>query len=325
MKYMQIGRSGIEASQIALGTWAIGGGSWWGQNDDQESIRTIHGAMDKGINLIDTAPVYGFGHSEEIVGKAIKDRRHKVHISTKCGIWWNDNEGSFYFSRDGYNTYKNLSKRAVKQGLEDSLRRLGTDYIDIFFTHWQSVEPFFTPVEETMEALNELKQEGKILAIGASNVSPEHIKAYTACGQLDIIQEKYSILDRRIEAEILPCAESYGITFQAYSPLEQGILTGKIQKDYVPEEGSARFGKKWYEPEYLSQAVDMVASWRGLCEKYNCTPTHLAIAWITAQGQSMNVLCGARKVEQLEDNIGGADILLTQEECDWMRAQASFK
>ncbi len=325
MRYIQIGKSDIRASVVALGTWAIGGGSWWGTNDDQESIRTIQAAIDQGINLVDTAPVYGFGHSEEVVGKAIKDRRDKVHISTKCGIWWNDQEGSYYFTRDGYDTYKNLSKRAVKQGLEDSLRRLGTDYVDILFTHWQSVEPFFTPVEETMEALNELKKEGKILAIGASNVSPQHIEAYTACGQLDIIQEKYSILDRRIEAELLPCAKAHGITFQAYSPLEQGILTGKIQKHYVPEEGSARYGKKWYSPEYLPLAIDMVNSWQGLCEKYHCTPTHLAIAWIAAQGESMNVLCGARKIQQLEDNIGGAELTLTKEECEWMREQAQFK
>lgn len=322
MIYKQIGQSDINASIVSLGTWAIGGGSWWGENNDQESIRTIHEAIDQGINLIDTAPVYGFGHSEEVVGKAISDRRSKVLISTKCGLRWTDQEGSFYFSRDGRDVYKNVSKRAIRDDVENSLRRLKTDYIDIYFTHWQSVEPFFTPVSETMEALNDLKKEGKIRAIGASNVTPDHIEEYIKYGQLDIIQEKYSIIDRRIEKDLLPLTQKYHITFQAYSPLEQGLLTGKIRKDYVPEEGSARYGKKWYKPENLPKVVDMVDDWKDLCIKYDCTPTHLAIAWLLAQGNHMNVLCGARKIEQLEDNIRGGDITLDPEDVARMREAA---
>lgn len=324
MRYMKIGKSNIEASVVALGTWAIGGGSWWGENDDKESIKTIRTAIDQGINLVDTARVYGFGHSEEVVGKAIKEIRQKVVVSTKCGLGWNSTEGSHHFSRDGYDVYRNLSKRAVKQCVEDSLKCMGTDYIDILFTHWQSVEPFFTPIEETMEALCELKKEGKILAIGASNVTPEHIEQYIQYGQLDIIQEKYSILDRRIETELLPLTKKHNITLQAYSPLEQGLLTGKIRKDFVPEEGSVRSGKKWYQPEMLSKAVDMVDSWQVLCDKYNCTPTNLAVAWIAAQGENVNVLCGARKIEQLDDNIKGGEIILTSEDVEMMRRSAQI-
>lgn len=322
MIYKQIGQSDLKASVVSLGTWAIGGGSWWGENDDSESIRTIHEAIDQGINLVDTAPVYGFGHSEEVVGKAIKDRRSKVLISTKCGLRWTDQEGSYYFSRDGKDVYKNVSKRAIREDVEMSLKRLGTDYIDVYFTHWQSVEPFLVPVSETMEALNELKKEGKIRAIGASNVTAEHIKEYTQYGQLDIIQEKYSIIDRRIENELLPLAKQHQITLQAYSPLEQGLLTGKMTKDYVPEAGSARYGKKWYQPENLSRVVDMIDGWQELCKKYNCTPTHLVIAWLLAQGDNVNVLCGARKTEQLEDNIKGADIVLDEADVARMRVAA---
>lgn len=319
MLYREVGQSGLRASVISLGSWAIGGGSWWGENDDNESIRAIHAALANGINLIDTAPVYGFGHSEEVVGKAIKDKREEYLISTKCGLRWTGEPGSYYFSRDGRDVSKNLSKKAIKEDVEMSLQRLQTEYIDIYFTHWQSVEPHFTPVAETMEALCELKREGKIRAIGASNVTPDHIEEYLRHGQLDIIQEKYSILDRRIESELLPLTKERGITFQAYSPLEQGLLTGKRTKDYKPEQGSARDGKKWYKPENLSQIVDVVDGWKDLCDKYSCEQTHLVVAWLLSQGENINVLCGARKVEQIEDNAKGIEVSLEESDVARMR------
>lgn len=319
MQTMKIGHSDLEVSKIALGTWAIGGGSWWGTNDDNESIKTIRTAVDKGINLVDTAPVYGFGHSEEVVGKAIKPVRNQVVLSTKCGLMFDRTVGSYYFSRDGFDVYKNLTKQAIIDSVDQSLKRLGTDYIDILFTHWQSVEPFIVPIEETMEALMALKKAGKIRTIGGSNMSAWHIEEYIRYGELDIIQEKYSLIDRRIEKEILPAAEKYGVTFQAYSPLEQGLLTGKIRKDYVPELGSSRDGKKWYKQENLSKIVDGVDSWVPLCDKYGCTLGNLAIAWVAAQSNNMNVLCGARKLEQIEENALAGNITLETEDVAFMR------
>ena len=316
---MQVGKSGIEVSRLGLGTWAIGGGSWWGDNDDAESIRTIHAALDLGINLVDTAPVYGMGHSEEVVGKAICDRRNRVILSTKCGLMFDRTEGSYYFSRDGKEVYKNLTKGAIIDSVEQSLRRLKTDYIDILFTHWQSVEPFIVPVEETMEALMLLKKQGKIRAIGGSNMSAWHIEEYIKYGELDIIQEKYNLMDTRVEEEVLPAALKHHITFQAYSPLEQGLLTGKIRKDFVPEPGSTRAGKKWYEPENLSKIVDGVDSWKVLCEKYNCTYGNLAMAWLAAQSPLINVLCGARKISQIEENVKAGDIQLLPEDVAFMK------
>lgn len=319
MKYMKVGKTDLEVSKVALGTWAIGGGSWWGNNDDQESIHTVRTAVEEGVNLIDTAPVYGFGHSEEVVGKAIQSIRKDVIISTKCGLMFDRTEGSFYFTRDGFNVYKNLSKQAIIDSVEQSLKRLGTDYIDILFTHWQCAEPFIVPVEETMDALMTLKKQGKIRAIGGSNMSSWHIEEYVKYGDLDIIQEKYSLIDRRIESEILKTAEKYNITFQAYSPLEQGLLTGKIGKEFIPEPGSSRDGKKWYMKENLGKIVDGVNSWLPLCEKYNCSLGNLAIAWVAAQGKSMNVLCGARKIEQLKDNVKGVEVLLDPVDIAFMR------
>lgn len=319
MRYMQIGKSELKASTIALGTWAIGGGSWWGDNNEQESIETIRLAVEEGINLIDTAPVYGFGYSEEVVGKAISPIRQQVILSTKCGLMFDRTEGSYYFSRDGFDIYKNLTKKAIKESVEQSLKRLGTDYIDILFTHWQSVEPFLVPIEETMEALMTLKKEGKIRAIGGSNMSPWHIEEYCKYGELDIIQEKYSLIDRRIEKELLPTAEKFGVTFQAYSPLEQGLLTGKIRKDYIPQPGTSRDGKKWYKPENLGRIVDGVDSWEGLCEKYGCSQGNLAIAFLASQSNNMNVLCGARKLEQVQDNVRAGEIILEPEDVAFMR------
>lgn len=318
MRYMNIGAV-KSASVVGLGTWAIGGGEWWGNSDEQESIDTVRAAVDHGINLIDTAPAYGKGVCENVLGKALKGIRDKVYISTKCGLVWNVNEGSFFFEKDGQKVLKNLSPASIKRELEDSLRRLQTDHIDIYFTHWQSVPPFFTPIEETLGALLKLKKEGKILAIGASNVAPGQVEEYVSSGGLDIIQEKYSILDRGAESRFFSLLKKHGIVFQAYSPLEMGLLTGKITKDYIPAPGTARESKKWFQKENLPRVLETMEGWRDLLQKYDCSYTHLAIAWLRAQGDFVNVLCGARKVFQLEDNIGGADIILEPEDVKRMR------
>lgn len=322
MKKMRLGNSRTEISAVGLGAWAIGGGEWWGENDDAESVKAIHAALDCGYTLIDTAPVYGFGHSEEVVGKALQGRRDKVILSTKCGLLWDTQEGAFHFEKEGRRVYKNVTKAAVIADVERSLRRLKIDYIDILFTHWQASEPLLTPVSETMEAMNQLKKEGKIRHIGASNVTAWHVQEYTTYGELDIIQERYSILDRRVEEDLLPLCKEKGITLQAYSPLEQGILTGKIGKDYRPAPGEAREGKKWYQPRMLEQAVDMVTGWDTFCSRYACTKAQLAVAWLLAQGENVNVLCGGRKISQVEDNAKGADIALEPADVKAMREMA---
>ena len=315
MRKMQIGKSDVrDVSIVGLGAWAIGGKQWWGDNNDRESEDTIRAALDLGINLIDTAPVYGFGHSEEVVGRAIAGMRDRVILSTKCGLIWDEREGTAFFKKEGKMIKRSLSSDSIRQDIEESLKRLGTDYIDIYLTHWQAEEPFFTPIEETMRTLTDLKKQGKIRAIGASNLSPEQIEQYMDAGQLDIIQEKYSILDRRAEKKFFEICRKYGITFQAYSPLEMGILTGKISEDFTPASGSARDQKHWYQPENLRRAVRMVAGWEDLAQKYNCTPTRLAIAWLLAQNDNINILCGARKVFQVKDNAGGGDLIMEKED-----------
>lgn len=310
MKYMKIGKSDINASVITLGAMGIGGGTWWRNSDDQESVKTIHRALDLGINTIDSAPVYGFGHSEEVVGQAIKGNRSDYIISTKCGLWWDDDEGSFRFEKDGHRVTRNLAAHAIRTEIERSLKRLGTDYIDIYYTHNPACPPVMTPVEETVGTLMELKREGKIRAIGSSNMTPDEIRAYTACGEIDIIQGHYSMLDRSAEREIIPLCREKGMSFHAYMPLERGLLTGKITKEYNFEPGDARGDSPLWSPELFPKVVDFVDSLQDICQDYGCSCTHLAIAYLRAQGEDINVISGARRVFQVEDIAKAAEVNL---------------
>lgn len=322
MNKMKLGKTGLDISRIGLGTWAMGGGPAFGNPDNkQAAIDTIQYALKKNINFLDTAPAYNFGNSELIVGEAIKGNRDKYIIITKCGITW-EREGSFFNKVGERSLFKNLSKQSIRLEIESSLKRLQTDYIDVYMTHWQSVEPYFTPISETVEVLNQLKAEGKIKAIGVANVDANHIKEYLKYGQLDIVQAKYSVLDRQVEKELLPLCKANSITLQAYSPLEMGILTGTLEKDYVAPKGTARFGKKWFEPQNLSNAIDMMNKWKPLCEKYHCSIANLAIAWILAQGDNINVLSGSTTIEELKENSKAADINLTAEDKDFIRQLA---
>ena len=205
MEKRNIGKSGLSAPFLGLGTWAIGGGSWWGDNDDALSVKAIETAVEQGITWIDTAPIYGLYHSEEVVGEALRHiDRDKVILSTKCGLEWRHESPVLHKVVDGVQTYRDLSAKSIIEDVEDSLRRLGTDHLDVLYTHWQTPDLSIFPLEETVEAMMKLKEQGKIRAIGASNTTAEFIRGYCKYGQLDVIQEKYSLLTRRIEKQLLP-------------------------------------------------------------------------------------------------------------------------
>ena len=319
MKTRKIGTTDIEASVVALGAWAIGGGPWWGDSDDEQSIKAIHAALALGVNMIDTAPVYGFGKSEEVVGKAIKGRRDKVILATKCGLWWNDSTGKVFFDMDGRTIRRTLGAKTILQEVELSLKRLGTDYIDLYQTHWQSLDPEHETIAETMECLLKLKEQGKIRAIGASNVTVDQIQEYQAAGVLDAIQPRYSMLDRKIEAGVLPYCAKRKISTLVYSPLEQGLLTGKVGMDYVVEDGTARAGIPWFKPENRQKVLTMLGGWKDLTEQYDCTMSQLVIAWTVEQKGVSYALCGARKPEHSTENAGAGKIEIAPEDLQRMR------
>ncbi len=324
MRTMKIGKSGIEASVVGMGAWAIGGDSMWGSSDDAESIRTIHYARELGVTLLDTAPAYGLGHSEEVVGKALLGRRGDYVLSTKCGLRWDGKDGALMMERDGVRIVRNTRPESIAVEIEASLRRLQTDYIDIYIVHWQELPEFPCPIADTMGFLGELKKQGKIRAIGASNMSDAQFLEYVQAGQLDLVQEKYSMLDRGIGDRLFGLCDQHGVAFQAYSPLERGVLSGKITDASQVQMGVAKSRIKWFQSENLPKITALADKWAPLCRKYNCTMTQLVIGWTAAQGngRNVNVLCGARKLHQIEDNAKGGDVVLDETDIATMREDA---
>lgn len=324
MRSMKIGKSGIEASVVGLGAWAIGGDSQWGASDDTQSIRTIHRARELGVTLLDTAPAYGLGHSEEVVGRALLGRRGDYVLSSKCGIRWDIKEGALLMERDGVRIVRNSRPERLAEEIEMSLRRLQTDYLDIYIVHWQALPEFPCPIAETMGFLTDLKKQGKIRAIGASNLTPGQFIEYADAGQLDLVQEKYSLLDRAAEDRFFDLCAQREVTFQAYSPLERGTLTGKITAETTVAMTLAKSRIKWFLPENLPKIATLGEHWAPLCRKYQCTMTQLVIAWTAAQGTGSNVnaLCGARKPHQIEENAKGGELVLDAVDLASMRKDA---
>lgn len=322
MKTMKLGKTGMDVSRMGLGTWSIGGGSAWGGDHDlQTVVDTICEAPKLGVNLIDTAPGYNFGNSEKILGMALqKMNREDVKIITKCGVTWDQEmKGDLFNKVNGIQLYKNLNSDSIKREIEESLKRMGTDYVDVYMTHWQSIEgsEYYVPIQKTMEVLNDLKSQGKIKAIGAANVDIKQIQEYLKHGELDIVQAKYSILDRGIEDEIIPCCRENGVTIQAYSPLEMGLLSGTMPRDYKPV--GAQIPKKWFQPDNMQKAMDVMDQWKPLCEKYNCTIANLALAWILAQGEFINLLSGSTTVDQIKENVKSTELELDPADVAMMR------
>lgn len=324
MKMRKLGHSGLEASAVGLGAWVLGGGSVWGADtDDRESIATIQAALDAGINLIDTAPAYGFGRSEEVVGRAIADRRDQVVLATKCGLWWEDTRGSYFTDFDGRPIYRSLRPDTIRIEVENSLRRLKTDRIDLYQTHWPAVPPDPTPIADTMACLLDLKQQGKIRAIGVSNVSAAELSENAACGEVASDQFRYSMLYRAPEQDILPLCRERNIATLTYMSLEQGLLTGKVGLDRTFGPGEFRSNgtwNPWYKLENRRRVLDLLAGFAPLTAKYDCTVAQLVIAWTLAQPGVTHVLAGARRIQQARENARGGELDLEAADLALMRA-----
>ncbi|WP_420997987.1 aldo/keto reductase [Cupriavidus sp. 30B13] len=287
MEHIEIGTSGLQASRIGLGTWAIGG--WmWGGADEREAIATIQRAVALGVTLIDTAPVYGFGRSEEIVGKALKEAglRDQVQIATKAGLDWKDGK-----------VFRDSRPARLRQEVEDSLRRLQTDVLDVYQIHWPDLE---TPLEETARTLEDLRREGKIRSIGVSNFSPAQMDTFRAVATLDAVQPPYNLFERDIEADVLPYAGKTGLTVLSYGAICRGLLSGRITAATTYEGDDLRkidpkfSGERFQEYLAAVQALEALAR-----ERFGKSVLALAVRWVLDKGPTV-ALWGARRPDQLD-------------------------
>jgi aryl-alcohol dehydrogenase-like predicted oxidoreductase len=285
MELIEIPGVDTKASRIALGTWAIGG--WmWGGSDDAEAVRTIHAALDQGINLIDTAPVYGFGHAEELVGKALADgRRQQVLIATKVGLAWRDGK-----------VYRDSSPTRLRRELEDSLRRLRTDVIDVYQVHWPDESVQF---ETTAEVLESFRHEGKVRAVGVSNFNPAQMDRFKSATSLQTVQPPHNLFERQIERDVFPYSEHAGLVVLAYGALCRGLLTGRISEaTEFSGDDLRRTDPKFVAPR-RGQYPGAVRQLDALARtRYGKTVLALAIRWLLDRGKVI-ALWGARRPDQL--------------------------
>ena len=312
----EIGRSGVAASAVGLGTWAIGG--WmWGGTDERESVAAIQASLDAGVTLIDTAPAYGLGRAEEIVGKALSGRRDKAVIATKCGLVWHTLQGNHFFDQDGRPVHRHLGRESIFHEVEQSLRRLATDYIDLYITHWQDPT---TPIEETMRALEDLRAAGKIRAIGASNVNLEELEIYVKIGGLDAIQERFSMLDREIEAQLLPVTTANGVATLSYSSLALGLLSGSIGPERVFSGDDQRRDNPRFSVANREKVTRFAEAIRPIAQEHEASIAQIVIAWTLAQTGITFALCGARNPAQALDNARAGTIRLSAEDLSTVEA-----
>ncbi len=304
MRERQLGKDGPYLTEIGLGTWAIGG-PWqfgWGAQDDDESIKAIKRSLELGINWIDTAAVYGLGHSEKIVGKAVENIRKNIFIATKCGLMWND----------GGEVTRNNRPESIMKEAEASLRRLNTDYIDLYQIHWPDKN---TPVEDSWEAMIRLQEQGKVRFIGVSNFDEKLLEACEKKTHVNSLQPPYSLLNRRVEEKILPWCRENGTGVVAYSPMQSGLLTGKFDKSRLADDDWRHSSPDFKEPQY-SKNLNFVEELRPIAEKYNKTVAQLAIAWVLMNPVVTAAIVGARRPSQTEENIGGAGWEIQKEDMD---------
>jgi len=316
MEYRQLGESGLAASAVTFGAWAIGG--WmWGGSDRKDAIRAIRASYERGVTSIDTAAVYGMGASEEIVGEALAGLpRDKVQIMTKFGMRWDLARGTFAFkSRDNsgkeLDIYKYGGKESVIKECEDSLRRLRTDYIDLYQQHWPDAA---TPIAETMEALDRLVRSGKVRAAGVCNYDTAQMKEAARTISLAADQVPFSMVRRDIEAELVPYCIANKKAILAYSPLQRGVLTGKIKPGHVFNEGDNRGDSKYYQGGNLDRINAFLDELRPMAAARNATLSQLVIRWTVLRRGITIALVGARDARQAIENAEAMNVRLSVDE-----------
>ena len=308
----QLGDSDLRLTPIGYGAWAIGGGNWefgWGSQDDDESVRTIECALDAGLNWIDTAAVYGLGHSEEVVARAVRNSAHKPYIFTKCSMRW-DAERKIY---------RSLKAASLKEEQENSLRRLQVDAIDLYQIHWPNPED---EIEEGWETLAGLKEQGKVRYIGVSNFNVEQMKRAMKIAPITSLQPPYSLLRRDIEADILPFCRQHNIGVINYSPMVSGLLTGKMTAERIaqlPADDWRKRSPNFNEPK-LSRNLRLVELLREIGKKHGVEPGVVAIAWTLRNPAITAAIVGARRPDQVNGVLPAATLRLSEDETEKIEA-----
>jgi aryl-alcohol dehydrogenase-like predicted oxidoreductase len=303
MELRQLGTSDVKVTPIIFGAWAIGG--WmWGGTEERESLDAIRASVDHGVTTIDTAAIYGMGYSEELVGKAIKGIRDQVVIATKCGMRWNSNEGSDPWEQtdnqgNPITIRRNAKPDSIAYECEQSLMRLGIETIDLYQIHWPDKT---TAVEDSMAAMVKLKEQGKIRAIGVSNYDRTWLSRASKVAPVASLQPPYSLIQRKIEAEILPFCREHNIGVIVYSPLERGLLTGNVSPDRQFPEGDHRASHKYFTVENRKKVLTALERIRPIAEKHNVSLAQLVINWTAHQRGITAALVGARNADQAAHN-----------------------
>lgn len=306
MQTKQLGSSDLHLTPIGFGAWAIGGSGWafgWGAQDDHESIEAIHCALDLGVNWIDTAAIYGLGHSEEVVAKALKGRAEQPYIFTKCSMVW-DEQGKIS---------RSLKPDSLRQELESSLRRLNVDAIDLYQIHWPDPD---THIEEGWTTLAKFKEEGKVRHIGVSNFSVAQLKRIQEIAPITSLQPPYSLVNRASEAELLPFCQANNLGVIVYSPMQSGLLTGAMTSERVanlPDDDWRKQSKEFKEPR-LSRNLKLVAVLRQMGQPYGCSAGEVAIAWTLANPAVTAAIVGGRNRKQVEGIMGAGAFRLNEQE-----------
>ncbi len=316
MKYRKLGNSDLEVSVITFGAWAAGG--WmWGSTDRNEAVEAIKASYDKGVTSIDTAPIYGQGTSEDIVGEAIHGiPRDKVQILTKFGMRWDLAKGTFSaHSKDNsgkaIDIYKYAGKESVIYECEQSLKRLRTDYIDLYQIHWPDTT---TPIDETFEAVARLIEQGKVRYAGVCNYNVDQMEEAEKTLPLVSNQIPFSMVRREIEEETVPYCVVHNKAILAYSPLHRGLLTGKIHAGYTFQEGDHRPKLREFQPEFIEKTNHLLEQIKPIAESKNATLSQLVLSWTIERAGITVALAGARNAQQAIENAGAADVNLSQEE-----------
>jgi len=315
MQMRQLGQSDVKVSPVIFGAWAIGG--WmWGGTEEKESIAAIRASVEAGANTIDTAAVYGMGYSEELVGRAIKGIRDKVIIATKCGMRWDTAEGTDPWQQKDnqgrdITIRKNSRRDSIIHECELSLKRLGVETIDLYQIHWPDTS---TPVEESMKAMVKLKEQGKIRAIGVSNYDAKWLSDAMKVAPLASDQPPFSLIQRKIEKEVLPFCRQHNIGVIVYSPLERGLLAGAVSPDRKFPPGDHRAGHKYFTVENRKRVLAALGKIKTIAQRHGASLAQLAINWTVHEPGITAALVGARNAEQATHNAQALTFKLTDEE-----------